>query len=133
LELDEGRIKIPKIKYSTVVEFEPKLLSVAIRDILIFSEDITFEVDKEGLHFKNNANDRGVGQVHGTIIKDMLASFICHKDCTATFDTTHLKDILKVTGISGTIKMSIKTDNPLMIEFNSPVSKVAFIVVPIIS
>ncbi len=123
IEVKGENIKIPDIKYLATVEFEPKLLEDAIKDVFIGSEEITFEINKKGLYFKCD-------KYEGELIKDMAVNFECTTKCKSKFSIADLKDIMKINGISGTIKLSIGNNTPAKIEYYSPIFNVCFILAP---
>lgn len=128
--MSKGCGKLPVVDYGAVVEFEPKILAVALRDVGISTENITFEVTKDTLYFSSDGYGTG-GSVVCALCKEMTISFEVKKECKSTFLIEYLKDIVKANGITGVIRLSVGNDTIAKLDYLSPVYNMSFMLTPI--
>ncbi len=121
--------KEPKVEFDVQVEVDGEHLKNALKDASLISSYITFKAAKS--HFAISAKgDRGdleeLSEVDGAAIKKLEAS----KDAGAVFNLEFLENMVKSSPMGNSIKLSIKSDQPLKLTYNIGEAAVTYFLAP---
>lgn len=105
-----------KIEYPSRWVIDPQFLVEAIKDAEIYSEILNIKaVEDQGLVFSSSGQ---IGEMEYNLsLKDLLETDVKGSN-TGSYSLTFLKAILKISSITEKLEISLKTNNPLKMNFN---------------
>ncbi|KND04908.1 proliferating cell nuclear antigen (pcna) [Spizellomyces punctatus DAOM BR117] len=130
MDIDSEHLGIPETAYDAVVKLSSAEFQRICRDLIILSESVTIEVDKEGVKFQA-AGEIGSGSIklkQGTSVDDDEAtatSIELNQAVALTFSLKYLSNFTKATPLSDTVILSMSNEIPLLVEYK--VSDVGYI------
>ena len=121
--------KEPKLEPDSTVEVDGEHLKRALKDAALISPYIAFKAAKS--HFTISARgDSGdleeMNEIDGTGIKKLDSS----KDSSAVFNLQFLENMVKSSPMGNTIKLAIKSDQPLRLAYNIGDATVTYFLAP---
>jgi len=116
---------LPSIPLPTKIAIPSMILTEAIKDMELFSENLTFKVTDDYLYIFTDGEfgDSEVKYLHGENISDTVQ---------ASFSIDKLKDMLKSSKFSDDVKLSIDNNKPLRLDFEllTDDGKLSFLLAP---
>ena len=121
--------KEPKVEFDAHVEVDGEHLKNALKDASLVSSYIAFKAGKN--HFTISAKgDSGdleeLNEVDGTGIKKLEAG----KDAESVFNLEFLENMVRSSPMGNSIKLSIKSDQPLRLTYNIGDAAVTYFLAP---
>jgi proliferating cell nuclear antigen len=127
IEVSEEELKTPNLTFSSEVEIDPKILSEGIKDAEVVSDHVILMVDPE---FFILAGKGDLGNVEVKVAKEEAIAFECREEARAMFSIEYLKDMVKASDISNTVKISLGNNIPVQMDFLTPNGRLSFLLAP---
>ncbi|MBR9680900.1 MAG: DNA polymerase sliding clamp [Candidatus Altiarchaeota archaeon] len=127
LALESGPRPEPNLNFSAKVTVEKASLKSAVEDAAVVSDAMTILVANNELHLLAQGD---LGDVETILKKDEgLIEISMQENARSKFSTEYLRKIVK-SKIGENLEISIKSDYPLMMKFEEPNLRLAFILAP---
>jgi proliferating cell nuclear antigen len=119
LDLDIEEIpleNLDSIDYETMWIIDPDLLIEALNDAEIYSQILSIKaIENQGLEFRSSGQ---IGEMEYTLGIEDLVDINVEEDSMGNYSLTFLKAIMKLDSITEKLKIALKTDHPLKMEFS---------------
>ncbi|KFY84316.1 hypothetical protein V498_07845 [Pseudogymnoascus sp. VKM F-4517 (FW-2822)] len=121
MDIDQEHLGIPETEYSATVSMPSAEFKRICMDLMALSESVSIEASKDGVKF-SCAGDIGNGAVtlrsHTNVDKPENNVEIELTDSVAlTFSLKYLVNFCKASGLSGTVKLCLSPEVPLLVEY----------------
>ncbi|KFY26860.1 hypothetical protein V491_01137 [Pseudogymnoascus sp. VKM F-3775] len=121
MDIDQEHLGIPETEYSATVSMPSAEFKRICMDLMALSESVSIEASKDGVKF-SCAGDIGNGAVtlrsHTNVDKPENNVEIELSDSVAlTFSLKYLVNFCKASGLSGTVKLCLSPEVPLLVEY----------------
>jgi len=129
IEVKKDIEKEPKVEFESKVEVKSDSFKSILGDANLLSTYIGFKADKESFVVLAKGDAGELEEEHmneADVIKKIEAS----KPSSATFNLDYLERIVKACPQSSTINLSIKTDEPIKVEYKIGDAEVAYYLAP---
>jgi len=118
--LDLGRepidlTTVESIEYLNTITMSAQILNEAIKDAEIYSEVLDIQTNEKGIKCQSVGQ---MGEMIYDLDKELLIDYESSEISQSSYSTTFLKNILKLSVIAPNVKLKMKTDHPLKIEFD---------------
>lgn len=121
MDIDQEHLGIPETEYSATVSMPSAEFKRICLDLMALSESVTIEATKDGVKFAADG-DIGKGAVtlrsHENVDKpDLNVNIELTDPVLLTFSLKYLVNFCKAQGLSGTVKLCLSPDVPLLVEY----------------
>ncbi|KAH0544158.1 DNA polymerase delta processivity factor [Glutinoglossum americanum] len=121
MDIDQEHLGIPETEYAATISMPSAEFQRICRDLMALSESVSIEATKEGVKF-SCIGDIGNGSVtlrnHANVEKPELNMEIELTEPVAlTFSLKYLVNFCKATALSGTVKLCLSNEVPLLVEY----------------
>ncbi|OBT62995.1 hypothetical protein VE03_07626 [Pseudogymnoascus sp. 23342-1-I1] len=121
MDIDQEHLGIPETEYSATVSMPSAEFKRICMDLMALSESVSIEASKDGVKFSCDG-DIGNGAVtlrsHTNVDKPENNVEIELTDSVAlTFSLKYLVNFCKASGLSGTVKLCLSPEVPLLVEY----------------
>ncbi|KAI9755593.1 MAG: proliferating cell nuclear antigen [Lichina confinis] len=121
MDIDQEHLGIPETEYAANISMPSNEFQKICRDLLLISESVSIEATKEGVKFAC-AGDIGSGAVtvrpHSNVDKpDTNVEIQLTEPVALTFSLKYLVNFCKATGLSGSVKLCLSGEVPLLVEY----------------
>ena len=123
--------KEPNVNFETHIEVKSDLLKTILKDAnFISAETISFNIDKN--EFKIMANT-GLGELEEVIMDNADFKLQSDKATSASFNLEYLMKIVSASPPDSDIKLSLKTNEPIKLDYAIGDAKFIYYLAPYIS
>jgi len=134
MDIDQEHLGIPDTDYSATVVLPSAEFQRICRDLSQLSESVTIEASKSSVKF-SCSGDIGNGSVnlrqHQDLEKpDQSTTIELVEPVSLTFSLKYLVNFCKASALSPTVKLSLSTDVPLLVEYKMEAGYVRFYLAP---
>ncbi|MEM4663051.1 MAG: proliferating cell nuclear antigen (pcna) [Candidatus Diapherotrites archaeon] len=129
IDISKGQIPNPKIDFDAELLVKASLLQDALKDAEILSAHITFGV-KNDIFYISAYSSKGTFMNETNKNDEPIKKFEAKADCKAMFPLDYLKNMLKVPSAEDEIKIFLKTDAPLKLEFMNEKARITYYLAP---
>ncbi|MEM4598288.1 MAG: proliferating cell nuclear antigen (pcna) [Candidatus Diapherotrites archaeon] len=129
IDVSKGQVPNPKIDFDAELSLKAAIIQDSLKDAEILSAHITFGVRNETFYVSANSSK-------GTFINEVqkkdgsIKKFEASKDCKAMFPLDYLKNMLKVLSGEDELKLFLKSDAPLKLEFMNEKARITYYLAP---
>ncbi|KAH0562619.1 DNA polymerase delta processivity factor [Trichoglossum hirsutum] len=121
MDIDQDHLGIPETEYAATITMPSAEFQRICRDLIALSESVSIEATKEGVKF-SCAGDIGNGSVtlrsHTNVEKPELNVEIDLAEPVAlTFSLKYLVNFCKASALSGSVKLCLSNEVPLLVEY----------------
>ena len=121
MDIDQEHLGIPETQYAATISLPSAEFQRICRDLSALSESVAIECTKEGVKFACNG-DIGSGATtlrsHTNVDKPELNVDIALSEPVAlTFSLKYLVNFCKASGLSGSVKLCLSNEVPLLVEY----------------
>jgi len=121
MDIDQEHLGIPDTEYAATISMPAAEFQRICRDLMALSESVSIEATKEGVKFACNG-DIGTGSVtlrsHSNVEKpDLNVDISLSEPVALTFSLKYLVNFCKASGLSGTVKLCLSNEVPLLVEY----------------
>ena len=107
--------KLLQIEYPAKWQMDPNLFTEAIKDAEIYSEILNLKTNEKGLTFSSSGQ---IGEMIYDLPKEDLIDSEIEGENLGAYSINFLKSIMKLSGITEKLDISLKTDHPIKLIFN---------------
>jgi len=119
----------PKIEFESVVEVKSDSLREILKDANLLSTHIGFKTDKENFYVVANG-DAGELEEEHVNNADVVKKMTITKASNATFNLDYLERMISACPANSTMRLSIKTEDPIRIEYKIGDADVSYYLAP---
>ncbi|KAK4628979.1 Proliferating cell nuclear antigen [Fulvia fulva] len=121
MDIDQEHLGIPDTEYAATISLPSSEFQRITRDLSALSESVSIECTKDGVSFKCNG-DIGNGSVtlrsHTNVEKpDQNIEINLSEPVALTFSLKYLMNFCKASGLSGSVKLCLSNEVPLLVEY----------------
>ncbi|KAI9803502.1 MAG: DNA polymerase delta processivity factor [Sarcosagium campestre] len=121
MDIDQEHLGIPETEYAATISMPATEFQRICRDLMALSESVSIEATKEGVKFTCQG-DIGNGAVtlrqHNSVDKpDTNVEIDLTEPVALTFSLKYLVNFCKASGLSGTVKLCLSNEVPLLVEY----------------
>ncbi|KAG8526879.1 uncharacterized protein KY384_008308 [Bacidia gigantensis] len=121
MDIDQEHLGIPETEYSATISMPSAEFQKICRDLMALSESVAIEATKEGVKF-SCSGDIGNGAVtlrsHTDVEKpERNVEIALSEPVALTFSLKYLVNFCKASGLSGTVKLCLSNEVPLLVEY----------------
>ncbi|KAI9828768.1 MAG: proliferating cell nuclear antigen [Thelocarpon impressellum] len=121
MDIDQEHLGIPETEYAATISMPSTEFQRICRDLMALSESVSIEATKEGVKFAC-VGDIGSGSVtlrqHSNVDKpDSNVAIELTEPVALTFSLKYLVNFCKASGLSGTVKLCLSNEVPLLVEY----------------
>ncbi|KAL8733826.1 MAG: hypothetical protein Q9166_001814 [cf. Caloplaca sp. 2 TL-2023] len=121
MDIDQEHLGIPETEYAATITMPSSEFQRICRDLMALSESVAIEATKDGVSFKCTG-DIGNGSVtlrsHTNVENPEKNIDISLSEPVAlTFSLKYLVNFCKASGLSGTVKLCLSNEVPLLVEY----------------
>ncbi|KAI9845779.1 MAG: proliferating cell nuclear antigen [Thelocarpon superellum] len=122
MDIDQEHLGIPDTEYAATISMPSTEFQRICRDLIALSESVSIEATKEGVKFACQG-DIGNGSVtlrqHSNVDKPELnVSIQLTEPVALTFSLKYLVNFCKASGLSGSVKLCLSNEVPLLVEYS---------------
>lgn len=129
IDVSKGQLPNPKIDFEAELIIKAGLLQDALKDAEILSSHIILGVTHEYFYVSANSS-RGTFRNETLKNETEIKRFDVKKECKAMFPLDYLKNMLKAPASEDEIKLYLKTDAPLKMDFTNEKARVTYYLAP---
>ncbi|KZF25908.1 proliferating cell nuclear antigen [Xylona heveae TC161] len=121
MDIDQEHLGIPETEYAATISMPSVEFQRICRDLMALSESVSIEATKEGVKFACTG-DIGSGSVtlrsHSNVDNpDLNVNIDLSEPVALTFSLKYLVNFCKASGLSGTVKLCLSNEVPLLVEY----------------
>lgn len=121
MDIDQEHLGIPETEYAATITMPSAEFQKICRDLIALSESVAIEATKDGVKF-SCSGDIGNGAVtlrpHNNVEKpDLNVEIALSEPVALTFSLKYLVNFCKASGLSGTVKLCLSSEVPLLVEY----------------
>ncbi|CAF9935303.1 MAG: proliferating cell nuclear antigen [Alectoria fallacina] len=121
MDIDQEHLGIPETEYAATITMPSAEFQKICRDLIALSESVAIEATKDGVKF-SCSGDIGNGAVtlrsHTNVEKpDQNVEIALSEPVALTFSLKYLVNFCKASGLSGTVKLCLSNEVPLLVEY----------------
>ncbi|KAF3394540.1 Proliferating cell nuclear antigen [Penicillium rolfsii] len=121
MDIDQEHLAIPETEYAATVEMPSMEFQRICKDLNALSESVVIEASKEGVKF-SCSGDIGNGSVtirqHTNVEKpDQNVTIDLSEPVALTFSLKYLVNFCKASNLSGTVRLNLSQEVPLLVEY----------------
>ncbi|MCX8190085.1 MAG: proliferating cell nuclear antigen (pcna) [Candidatus Diapherotrites archaeon] len=129
IDVSKGQIPNPKIEFEAELSLKAGLIQDSLKDAEILSAHIIFGV-RNGIFYVSANSSRGTFAHEVQKNDSSIKKFEATKDCKAMFPLDYLKNMLKVLSSEDELKLFLKSDAPLKLEFMNEKARITYYLAP---
>jgi len=128
LSLESGPRPEPKLDFTSVIEMDPDEIKQAIEDAEVISDSVVFISNAEGLRLISQG-DFGSVETMFKVSEGVVKAEV-REESRAKYSLEYLKKMVKGVRVGDRVKIQLKTDFPLKMEFKGEDVELSFILAP---
>ncbi len=129
IDIKKDADKEPKVEFDSTVEVKSDALKEILKDVNILSTHVGFKADKDNFQVVAKGDSMDLEEEHlnnADVIKKINAS----KAASATFNLDYLERMIGACPSNSTMTLSIKTEEPIRIEYKIGDAEVSYYLAP---
>lgn len=127
LDLSDEEFKMPVLDTESEVEILPDILKTAIKDAEVVGDAVKFRTDADNFYVEASGD---LGSVKVRVAKEEMVDFKSGGEVTSGFSLDYLSDMIRASELTDTVKISLGTDLPVVLEFKGDGFHLNFLVAP---
>lgn len=129
IDVKKGVEKEPSVEFDANIEVDSEHLKNALKDATLISSYISFKASKGQFAINAKGDSGELEEIHetdGGKIKKVDVT----KDASAVFNLEFLESMVRSTPVGNSIKLSLKSDQPLRLSYNIGDANVTYFLAP---